>query len=77
MHTELTAVPHAGLGYHFLRVQVRTIGSWGLQEEVGPKAQDRKRRTGRDDVVRTCLRNATSTLRLTAANVKIQAGTQS
>ena len=23
MHTELTAVPHAGLGYHFLRVQVR------------------------------------------------------
>ena len=55
MHTELTAVPHAGLGYHFLRVQVRTIGSWGLQEEVGPKAQDRKRRTGRDDVVRSCL----------------------
>ena len=23
MHTELNAVPHAGLGYHFLRVQVR------------------------------------------------------
>ena len=23
MHTELKAVPHAGLGYHFLRVQVR------------------------------------------------------
>ena len=29
MHTELTAVPHAGLGYHFLRAPVRTIGSWG------------------------------------------------
>ena len=23
MHTELKAVPHAGLGFHFLRVQVR------------------------------------------------------
>ena len=23
MRTDLTAVPHAGLGYHFLRVQVR------------------------------------------------------
>ena len=27
----------------------------GLQKEKGPKAQDRKRRAGRDDVVRSCL----------------------
>ena len=27
----------------------------GLQKEKGPKAQDRKRRVGRDDVVRSCL----------------------
>ena len=25
--TELNAVPHAGLGFHFLRVPVRTIGA--------------------------------------------------
>ena len=29
MRTDLTAVPHAGLGYQFPRVPVRTIGSWG------------------------------------------------
>ena len=58
MRTDLTAVPHAGLGYHFLRVQVGTNGSWGLQTEKGPKAQDRKRRAGRDDVVRSCLPSA-------------------
>ena len=28
--TELNAVPHAGLGFHFLRVPVRTIGAWGV-----------------------------------------------
>ena len=27
--TELNAVPHAGLGFHFLRVPVRTLGAWG------------------------------------------------
>ena len=27
--TELKAVPHAGLGFHFLRVRVRTNGAWG------------------------------------------------
>ena len=27
--TELNAVPHAGLGFQFLRVPVRTIGAWG------------------------------------------------
>ena len=27
----------------------------GLQKEKGPTAQDRKRRAGRDDVVRSCL----------------------
>ena len=37
MHTDWTAVPHASLGYHFLRVQVRTAGPGGLQKEKGPK----------------------------------------
>ena len=31
------AVPHAGLGFQFLRVHVRTTDPGGLQEEVGPK----------------------------------------
>ena len=29
MRTDLTAVPHASLGYHFLRVQVKPNGGWG------------------------------------------------
>ena len=29
MRTDLIAVPHAGLGFQFLRVPVRTIGAWG------------------------------------------------
>ena len=33
MHTELKAVPHAGLGFHFLRVQVRKPKK---EEEVHP-----------------------------------------
>ena len=38
MRTDVNAVPHAGLGFHFLRKPVGTIGSWGLEEEVRPKA---------------------------------------
>ena len=37
MHTELKAVPHAGLGYHFLRVQVKPNGGWGSSN--GSEAQ--------------------------------------
>ena len=33
MHTELKAVPHAGLGFQFLRVQVRKPKT---EEEVHP-----------------------------------------
>ena len=33
MHTDLIAVPHAGLGFHFLRVQV---GKSKEEEEVHP-----------------------------------------
>ena len=46
MHTDVNAVvPHASLGYHFLRVQVRTIKAWGLQKEERPKAQETNRRS--------------------------------
>ena len=41
--TELNAVPHAGLGFHFLRVQVRTTGSW--RSSNGEMAQRRRKRT--------------------------------
>ena len=34
---ELKAVPHAGLGYHFLRVQVKPNGGWGSSN--GSEAQ--------------------------------------
>ena len=43
MRTDLTAVPHAGLGFHFLRVHVRTTGSWGSSR--GSRAQKQKKRT--------------------------------
>ena len=46
MRTELKAVPHAGLGYHFLRVQVRTTQAWGLQKEERSKAQVEVETTG-------------------------------
>ena len=52
-----------------------TTDPGGLQTEKGPKAQVEIETT--NDDVRACLRNASSTLRLTSANVKIQAGTQS
>ena len=35
--TELKAVPHAGLGYHFPRVQVKPNGGWGSSN--GSEAQ--------------------------------------
>ena len=46
MRTILFPVPHAGLGYHFLGVRVRTIEAWGLQKEERPKAQVEVETTG-------------------------------
>ena len=46
LHTELNAVPHASLGYHFLRVQVKA------------KSSSRERRTSRVDGGRSCLQSA-------------------
>ena len=37
VRTDLTAVPHASLGYHFLRVQVKPNGGWGSSN--GSEAQ--------------------------------------
>ena len=37
MRTDLTAVPHASLGYHFPRVQVKPNGGWGFSN--GSEAQ--------------------------------------
>ena len=62
MRTELIAVPHAGLGFHFLRVPV---GSHRILEVLkGKEAQStrRGRRSGRSDGV-PCV---------TAANLKIK-----
>ena len=50
-------MPHAGLGFHFLRVRVRTTEPRGLQEEIGSKSQDRRRRSSRHDDVRSGLPN--------------------
>ena len=46
VRTDWTAVLHAGLGYHFLRVQVRTTGPGSLQKQKGPKAQVEVETTG-------------------------------
>ena len=69
MHTELTAVPHAGLGYHFLRVQVRTTGSWGSSKGSGAKSASR----GRNDRV-TTERASLRSVKLNSANVSAQHG---
>ena len=34
------------------------MSAWRSSKEKGPKAQDRKRRAGRDDVARSCLQSA-------------------
>ena len=58
MHTELKAVPHAGLGFQFLRVHVRTTGSW--RSSRGSKAQNgRGRATNRQVDVVACKSAAT------------------
>ena len=43
MRTDLTAVPHAGLGYHFLRVHVRTPGAWRSSKGRVAQSVSRKR----------------------------------
>ena len=54
MHTELKAVPHASLGYQFLRVQVKPKGGWGVVKRNGGQSlKSTTRRQGNDG--RTCL----------------------
>ena len=51
--TELKAVPHASLGYHFLRVQVRTTEAWGSSKGEESKVVSRNR----DDRLTTVAHN--------------------
>ena len=55
MRTDLIAVPHAGLGFQFLRVPVWTIGAWSVcQEEVKakkPEAHETTNESNKVDVV--------------------------
>ena len=57
MRTDLTAVPHAGLGFHFLRVQVRKPKK---EEEVHPAEVPKvSGNTDRaDDKVTTCVQKS-------------------
>ena len=41
--TELKAVPHAGLGFHFLRIRIRTTGASGSSNGEGAKLVRRNR----------------------------------
>ena len=50
MRTDVNAVPHTSLGYHFLRVQVRTIGAWRSSKGEGAKV-GQKLKTERDEQV--------------------------
>ena len=56
--TELKAVPHAGLGFHFLRVRVRTNGAWGSAR--GNRAKSSRSKT------------ASESNRVTAARAHLQ-----
>ena len=47
MHTDLTAVPHAGLGFHFLRTRIRTTGASGSSKRKnGQRLKTRSVRQG-------------------------------
>ena len=49
--TELKAVPHAGLGFHFLRVPVGSHRILGVfKRKGGPKGKDRTTNEQADDV---------------------------
>ena len=74
MRTDVTAVPHAGLGYHFLRRPVRNHRILG----VCKRKWGQKRKIENDDQVevtacRACLQN----LKLNSANLKIKQVRQS
>ena len=61
MHTELKAVPHAGLGFHFLRVPVGNQRSLGVfKRKGGPKRKATTKR--QSDVVARKSAELTSTL---------------
>ena len=69
LRTELKAVPHAGLGYHFLRAQVKPKGGLeGSSNRSEAKSSSRERRTGRSDVDH-CV---TKTLYVTAKSKPVQ-----
>ena len=53
--TELNAVPHAGLGFHFLRVHVRTTGSWRSSRGSRAQKEENERRTNRLTAIRSHL----------------------
>ena len=54
MRTELKAVPHASLGYHFLRVQVKPNGGWGSSRGTEAKVSSRRRSDRVTTVVLVC-----------------------
>ena len=47
MRTDLTAVPHAGLEFHFLREHVRTTGSGRSSRGSRAQKEENERRTNR------------------------------
>ena len=67
-------MPHAGLGYHFLRVQVRATDPGGLQKEKWPKAEEanRRSRVEQDDGGPCTSAKLTSTLLHFSAKIKSQ-----
>ena len=75
MRTDLTAVPHAGLGYHFLRVQVREPEKEVEVQQVqrGHKGKRNHRTIDRqNDVVRSHLQVKTKALCVTAESKSVQ-----
>ena len=45
MRTDVNAVPHAGLGFHFLRKPVGTIETWGSSNGEVAKRKRKERRS--------------------------------
>ena len=56
MRTDLTAVPHAGLGFQFLRVHVRTKGSWRSSRGSRAQKEEDERRADKMTSWRASLR---------------------
>ena len=56
MRTDLIAVPHAGLGFHFLRVPVRTNGAWRSSRGRRAQKEEDERRADKMTSWRASLR---------------------